>query len=72
MIVLDICTFVCFIINEALDAFKVFKVEVDKHCDKQIKVVKTNRGGEYYGRHTEDGQALGPFAKSLQEHAIVA
>ena len=67
MIVLDICTFVCFIINEALDVFKVFKVEVDKHCDKQIKVVKTNRGGEYY----RSGQAPGPFAKSLQEHGIV-
>lgn len=30
------------------------------------------RGGEYYGRYTEDGQAKGPFAKFLQEHGIVA
>ena len=72
MIVLHICTFICFIINDALDAFKVFKAKVDKQCDKQIKVVRTNRGGEYYGRYTEDGQALGPFAKFLQEHRIVA
>ena len=31
-----------------------------------------DRGGEYYGRYTEDGQALGPFAKFLQEYEIVA
>ncbi|RVW82846.1 Retrovirus-related Pol polyprotein from transposon TNT 1-94 [Vitis vinifera] len=58
--------------NEPLGAFKVFKAEVEKQCGKQIKIVRTNRGGEYYGRYTEDGQAPGPFAKFLQEHGIVA
>ncbi|RVW83737.1 Retrovirus-related Pol polyprotein from transposon TNT 1-94 [Vitis vinifera] len=58
--------------NEALGAFKVFKAEVEKQCGKQIKIVRTDRGGEYYGRYTEDGQAPGPFAKFLQEHGIVA
>ena len=32
----------------------------------------TNRGGEYYSRYTEDGQAPGPFARFLQENEIVA
>ena len=58
--------------NEALDAFKVFKAEVEKQCGKQIKIVRSDRGGEYYGRYTEDGQSPGPFAKFLQEHGIVA
>ena len=58
--------------NEALDAFKVFKVEVEKQCGKQIKIVRSNRGGEYYGRYMEDAQSPGPFAKFLQEHGIVA
>ena len=57
--------------DEALDAFKIFKVEVEKQCGKQIKIVRSDRGGEYYGRYTENGQALGPFAKFLQEHGIV-
>ncbi|KAL6315561.1 hypothetical protein AAG906_000865 [Vitis piasezkii] len=35
-------------------------------------IVRTDRGGEYYGRYTEDGQTPGPFAKFLQEHGIVA
>ena len=57
---------------EALDAFKVFKAEVENQCGKQIKIVRSDRGGEYYGRYTENGQAPGPFAKFLQEHGIVA
>jgi len=58
--------------NEALDAFKIFKAEVEKQCGKQIKIVRSDRGGEYYGRYTEDGQAPGPFALFLREHGIVA
>lgn len=58
--------------HEALDAFKVFKAEVEKQCGKQIKIVRSDRGREYYGRYIEDGQAPGLFAKFLQEHGIVA
>ena len=58
--------------HEALDAFKVFKAEVENQCGKQIQIVRSDRGGEYYGRYTENGQAPGPFAKFLQEHGIVA
>ncbi|RVW95036.1 hypothetical protein CK203_040058 [Vitis vinifera] len=49
-----------------------FKAEVEKQCGKQIKIVRTDRGGEYYGRYTDDGQTPDPFAKFLQEHGIVA
>ena len=58
--------------NEALDAFKVFKAEVENQYGKQIKIVRSNRCMEYYGRYIENGQAPGPFAKFLQEHGIVA
>ena len=57
---------------EALDAFKVFKAKVENQCGKQIQIVRFDRGGEYYGRYIENGQAPGPFAKFLQEHWIVA
>ncbi|KAL4383566.1 hypothetical protein GQ457_15G010160 [Hibiscus cannabinus] len=57
--------------SEASKAFKVFKAEVEKQCGKQIKIVRTDRGGEYYGRYTEDGQVPGPFAKFLQDNGIV-
>ncbi|KAL0298870.1 UNVERIFIED_CONTAM: hypothetical protein Sradi_6546800 [Sesamum radiatum] len=57
---------------ETLDAFEVFKVEIEKQCDKHIKIVRSNRGGEYLSRYTEGGQAPGPFAKFLIEQGIVA
>ncbi|KAA8532494.1 hypothetical protein F0562_032527 [Nyssa sinensis] len=52
--------------NEALDAFKVFKAEVEKQCGKQTKIVRSDRGGEFYGRYTEYGQAHGPFARIVE------
>ena len=58
--------------DEALDAFKIFKAEVEKQCGKQIKIMRSDWGGEYYGRYTENRQAPGRFAKFLQEHGIVA
>ena len=57
--------------DEALDAFKVFTVEVENQCGKHIKIVRSYRGGEYYGKYIENGQALG-IAKFLQENGIVA
>ena len=53
-------------------AFKVFKAEVEQQCRKQIKIVRTDKSGEYYGRYIEDGQAPSLFVKFLQEHGIVA
>ncbi|KAF7802742.1 Retrovirus-related Pol polyprotein from transposon TNT 1-94 [Senna tora] len=53
--------------NETLDAFKVFKAEEEKQCDKQIKIVRSEISGEYYGRYTEDGQAPGPFASGSDQ-----
>jgi transposase InsO family protein len=58
--------------SEALDKFKIFKAEVENQHNKKIKIVRSDRGGEYYGRHTPYGQVPGPFAKFLQENGIVA
>ena len=35
--------------GEALDAFKVYKAEVEKQLGKPIKIMRSDRGGEYYG-----------------------
>ena len=58
--------------DKALETFKVFKAEVEKQCEKHIKVVRLDRGGEYYGRYTKNGQDLGPFSWFLQDDGIVA
>ena len=57
---------------EALDAFKVFKVEVENQFGKQIQIVRFDRDGECFGRYIENGQEPRHFAKFLQEHEIVA
>ena len=56
----------------SLDKFKVFKLEVEKQLEKVIKIVRSDRGGEYYGRHGDVGQLIGPFAKYLQDCGIIA
>ena len=39
---------------------------------EKVRVVRSDRGGEYYGRYDETGQNPGPFAKFLQKHDICA
>jgi hypothetical protein len=48
--------------SESLEKFKVFKAEVENQHDTKIKVVRSDRGGKYYGRHTSYGQVPGLFA----------
>ena len=55
-----------------MDVFKNFKVEVENQLSKKIKVIKSYRRGEYYGRYDGSGeQRPGPFAKYLIECDIV-
>jgi hypothetical protein len=51
--------------SEPLDKFKIFKAEVENQHNLKIKVVRSDRGGEYYNRHTPYGQVPGPFARFL-------
>ena len=57
---------------ESLDKFKIFRTEVEKQLGKVIKVVRSDRGGEYYGKHGDVGQLKGPFVKYLEDSGIVA
>ena len=58
--------------SQSLDVFKNFKTEVENQLSKKIKVVKSDCGGEYYGRYDRSGeQRLGSFAKYLIEYGII-
>src|SRR3954463_3240498 len=49
--------------SQSLDMFKHFKAEVENQLGKKIKAVRSDRGGEYYGRYDGSGeQCPGPFA----------
>ena len=39
----------------SLVAFKEFKVKMELQKNKKVKVVRSNRGGEFYGRYDETG-----------------
>jgi transposase InsO family protein len=57
---------------QALDTFKSFKSEVELKLNKRIKDVRSDHGGEYYGR--SDGlkeQCPMSFAKFLEDNGIV-
>ena len=57
--------------SDAFEKFKVFKIEVKKQLGKVIKIVRSDRGGKYYGRYDATMQHIGPFAKYLQDCGIV-
>ena len=52
--------------------FKAFKAKVELQLGKPIKVMKSYRCGEYYGRCDEIGRNPRPFAKFLLECDIDA
>lgn len=58
--------------SEALEKFKIFKIEVERQLGKVIKVVCSDHGGEYYGTYDSTGKHMGPFAKYLQDCGIVS
>ncbi|RVW81914.1 Retrovirus-related Pol polyprotein from transposon TNT 1-94 [Vitis vinifera] len=58
--------------SQAIDIFEMFITEVERQLDKKIKIVRSDQGGEYYGRYDESGQNPGPFAKFLEKHGIRA
>jgi len=55
-----------------MNALESYINKVERQLDRKVKIVRSNRGGEYYGRYDESGQHLGPFAKFLKKRGICA
>ncbi|GKD03851.1 retrovirus-related pol polyprotein from transposon TNT 1-94 [Tanacetum coccineum] len=47
------------------------KADVENQLDRKIKLVRSDRGGEYYGRLTDVGQAPGSFFDFCNDHVII-
>ncbi|RDX76172.1 hypothetical protein CR513_43861, partial [Mucuna pruriens] len=58
--------------SQLADVLEVFIDEVERQLDREVKVVRFGRGGEFYGKFNESGQCLGPFAKFLENRGICA
>jgi hypothetical protein len=37
--------------SQAVDALEVYITEVERQLDRKVKVVRSDRGGKYYGRY---------------------
>src|SRR5262249_51050714 len=58
--------------SQAVNALEIFIKEVERQLDRKVKIVRSDKSGEFYGRYTETGQCPGPFAKFLENYGISA
>ena len=58
--------------SQAINVLKVFVNDVERQLDRKVKIVRSDRGGEYYGKYDELEQNPGLFAKFLERHGICA
>ena len=58
--------------SQSVDAVQVFIAEAERQTKEKVKIIRSDRGGEFYGRYDETGQHPGPFAKLLQKLGIIA
>ena len=52
MIFINYCTIYCYVYllrskDEVFDKFKEYELEVEKQLENTIKIIKSDRGGEY-------------------------
>ena len=52
--------------------YKIYKVKVENQQNRKIKIVRSDRGGEYYGKYDGSGRCPGLFINILEEYGIVA
>jgi len=57
---------------QKVNALEVYVNEVERQLDRKVKIVRSDRGGEYYGKYDESGQHPGPFVKFLEKRGICA
>ena len=55
-----------------MDALEIYLNEVERQLDKKVKVVRSDRGDEFYRRYDETGQHSSLFSKLLQKRGIYA
>jgi hypothetical protein len=55
-----------------MNDLEIFINEVESQHGTKVKSMRSDRGGEYYGRYTENGRCPGPFPKFLEDRGICA
>ena len=57
--------------SQSVNAVESYITEVERQLGKKVKIIRSDRGGEFYGRYDESGQCPGPFAKLFKKLGIV-
>ena len=50
--------------SQAVDILEVYITEVERQLDRKVKIVRSDRGGEFYGKYDESGQNPGHLPNS--------
>ena len=58
--------------TQSVDVLETFISEVERQLNRNVKVIRSDRGGEYYGKTSEVGQIPCPFKKLLESKGICA
>jgi len=58
--------------SQVVNALEIYINEMERELDRKVKVVRSDGGGEYYGRYDENGQHRSPLAKFLEKRDICA
>ena len=58
--------------SQAVEALTVYITKVERQLKRKVKIIRSDRGGEYYGKYDESRQCPGPFAKLLEKYGICA
>ena len=57
---------------QVVEALAVYITEVERQLERKMKIIRLDKGAEYYGKYDESGQCPCPFAKLLEKHGIYA
>ena len=53
-----------------MNIVKVYITKIERQLERKVKIIKLDRGGEYYGKYGESWQCPNPFAKLLKKCSI--
>ena len=57
--------------SQSVNVVESYITEVERQLGKKVKIIRSDRGGEFYGRYDESGQCPRSFAKILKTLGIV-
>ena len=58
--------------SQAIDVLEIYIIEIERQLHRKVKIIRSDRGGEYYGRYDRIKQCSDLFAKLLEKRGIYA